>query len=260
MKVTILGCGGSGGVPLAGRSKGGHWGRCDPNNPKNRRRRVSIHVQTAAHSVLVDASPDLRAQLLDHDILTIDAVLFTHAHGDHCHGIDDLRNLVHAQGGPIDAYMDAGTQAVLTRRFDYAFTSSHDPASLYRPLLADHVVDGPFDLGGVTVTPFMQGHGPETTLGYRLGPVGYSTDVVSLDDAAFRALEGVGVWIVDCLRFEPHPTHAHFDLTMEWIARVKPGRAILTHMNQALDYDVLAARCPPGVEPAYDGLTIELPD
>lgn len=260
MKVTVLGCGGSGGVPLAGTVPGGNWGRCNPRNPKNRRRRVSIHVGTGETSVLVDASPDLRAQLLDNRITRIDAVLFTHGHGDHCHGIDDLRFMVYAQGGPIDAYMDAQTQAQLTLRFDYAFASSHDPKSLYPSLLTDHVIDGPFRIGDLGITPFVQGHGPDTTLGYRLGPVAYSTDVVSLDDDAFRALDGVHLWIVDCLRFEPHPTHAHLDLTLEWVERVRPARAILTHMNHAVDYDELAARCPPGVEPAYDGMTIELPD
>ena len=260
MRVTILGCGGSGGVPTAGDRPGGNWGRCDPGNPKNRRRRVSIHVEGGGTSVLVDASPDLRAQLLDASITRLDAVLFTHAHGDHCHGIDDLRALVYAQRGPIDAYMDAATRVELTRRFAYAFTSSKDPESLYRPLLADHAVDGPFQAGTIPVTPFVQGHGPETTLGYRLGRFAYSTDLVSLDEAAFAAVSGVALWIVDCLRDEPHPTHAHFDLVMDWIARVKPDRAILTHMNHTLDYDELAARCPPGVEPAYDGMAIELPD
>jgi phosphoribosyl 1,2-cyclic phosphate phosphodiesterase len=217
-------------------------------------------VESDRTSVLVDASPDLRAQLLDAQVTRLDALLFTHAHGDHCHGIDDLRSLVYAQRGPIDAYMDATTRGELTQRFAYAFTSSQAPESFYRPLLADHEVDGPFDVGEIPVVPFVQGHGPETTLGYRLGPVAYSTDLVSLDEAAFAILSGVPLWIVDCLRFEPHPTHTHFDQTLEWIARVKPGRAVLTHMNHTLDYDELAARCPPGVEPAYDGMVFDLPD
>ena len=260
MKVTLLGCGGSGGVPLAGDRPGGTWGRCDPANPRNRRRRVSLHVESGGTSILIDASPDLRAQVLDARITRIDAVLFTHAHGDHCHGIDDLRYLAHGRHAPIEAYMDAATQARLTRRFDYAFASSRDPDSIYRALLDDRVVDGPFEAAGVPVTPFVQSHGPETTLGYRIGPLAYSTDLVNLDEAGFDVLAGVEVWIVDCLRFEPHPTHTHFDRSMDWIARVKPARAILTHMNHTLDYDELAARCPLGVEPGYDGLTFELPD
>jgi phosphoribosyl 1,2-cyclic phosphate phosphodiesterase len=258
MKVTILGSGGSGGVPLAAREPGGDWGACDPGNPKNRRRRVSIHVEEGATSLLVDASPDLRLQLLDNNITRLDAVLFTHAHGDHCHGIDDLRAMSHSQGGPIDAYMDATTRARLTQRFGYVFASSRDPDSLYPPTLADRVIDGPFRVGEVTVVPFVQGHGPETSLGFRFGPAAYSTDLSSLDEAAFAALAGVKLWIVDCLRFRPHPTHTHFDQTLEWIARVKPARAILTHMNHEADYDELLARCPPGVEPGYDGLVVEL--
>ncbi len=259
MKVTILGCGGSGGVPIAGRAPGGFWGDCDPANPKNRRRRVSILVEEGATRVLVDASPDLRLQMLDHDIVHLDAVLFTHAHGDHCHGIDEFRNMAYARGAPIPAYMDETTRALVTRRFEYAFVSSHDKESLYRPLLDDRTIEGPFQVGELAVTPFVQGHGPETTLGYRFGPFAYSTDLVSLDAAAFAALEGIKVWIVDCLRFEPHPTHAHFDLVMDWVARLGPERTVLTHMNHQVDYDVIAARCPPGVEPAYDGMVLEVP-
>jgi phosphoribosyl 1,2-cyclic phosphate phosphodiesterase len=154
--------------------------------------------------------------------------------------------------------MDATTRDRLTQRFGYVFASSRDPASLYPPTLADRVVDGPFRVGEISVAPFVQGHGPETSLGFRFGPVAYSTDLSSLDEAAFAALAGVKLWIVDCLRFKPHPTHTHFDQTMEWIARVKPARAILTHMNHEADYDELAARCPPGVEPGYDGLVVEV--
>ena len=264
MRVTILGCGGSGGVPLAGRTPGGFWGACDPTNPKNRRRRVSILVEEGglaeegATALLVDASPDLRVQMLDHDIVRLDALLFTHDHGDHCHGVDELRTMAFDNGGPIDAFMDAKTRDALTRRFAYIFASSADPASIYKPMLADKIVNGPFAVGDVPVIPFVQGHGPETTLGYRIGDVAYSTDLVSLDETAFAVLDGVKLWIVDCLRFNPHPTHAHFDLTMDWIGRVRPGLAVLTHMNHEVDYDEIAARCPPGVVPAYDGLVLEV--
>jgi phosphoribosyl 1,2-cyclic phosphate phosphodiesterase len=256
MRVTVLGCGGSGGVPLVGNN----WGNCDPANPKNRRRRVSILVEEGGALLLVDTSPDLREQLLSADVTRLDAVLYTHHHADHSHGLDDLRTLVYSQGRPIDAYMDAETHRVLTARFAYAFTSTHDGSSLYRPLLRTHVIEGPVRAAGIEVISFAQRHGPETTFGYRLGPLAYSTDAASLDEAAFAVLEGVQVWIVDCLRYDPHPTHSHFEQTLSWIARVRPRRAVLTHMNQALDYEELRSRCPSGVEPAYDGMVIEVAD
>lgn len=258
MRVTILGCGGSGGVPMAGGAPGGHWGVCDPANPKNRRRRVSVLVEQGGCTVLLDTSPDLRLQLLDAEVTDLHAVLYTHDHADHTHGLDDLRWLVYHRGAPIDAYMNAKTRDVLTRRFAYAFASTCNPSGTYKPLFMDHLIDGPFEIGGLQVRPFEQAHGPEITLGYRIGPVAYSTDVVNLDEAAFQALDGVRLWIVDALRDAPHPTHSHVAQTLEWIARVGPERAILTHMNHSLDYAELAARCPPGVEPGYDGLVIEL--
>lgn len=259
MKVTVLGCGGSGGVPLAGGVPGGNWGDCDPENPKNRRRRVSILVEEAGTAVLVDTSPDLRAQILDAGVTRLDAVIYTHAHADHCHGLDDLRWLVYQNGGPIDAFMDSVTRKRLTQRFGYAFASSGNLGGLYKPLMTDKVIDAPFTVGAMEVRPFRQSHGGnETTLGYRFGKIAYSTDVVELDDAAFEALEGLDLWIVDCLRDEPHPTHTHTAKTLSWIERVKPKRAVLTHMNHQVDYDTLAARCPPGVEPAYDGMVLTL--
>lgn len=254
MKVTILGCGGSGGVPMVG----GVWGNCDPTNPKNRRRRVSILVEDRGTVVLVDTSPDLREQLLDAAVTRLDAILYTHAHGDHCHGIDDLRWLAYKHGGPIDAHATEQTLHTLKRRFDYAFASSQDPSSMYRPMLQENVLNGAFDVGNVTVTPFEQFHGPETTVGFRFGPVAYSTDLVGLPERSFEILDGIELWVVDCLREAPHPTHTHFAMTLEWIARVKPKRAVLTHMNHSVDYDDIAAKCPAGVEPGYDGLVIEL--
>ena len=258
MKITILGCGGSGGIPLADGTPGGNWGACDPANPKNRRRRVSILVEAGGTTVLVDTSPDLRAQLIDARVSRLDAVLYTHAHADHCHGLDELRSLVRRTHQPIDAYMNAETRETLTARFPYVFASSRNPDSLYRALMTDHVIDGPFNIGPIAIKPFEQDHGPETTLGFRLGDMAYSTDLVGLDEAAFEALDGVKLWIVDCLRDRPHPTHTWTAQTFEWIARVKPQRAVLTHMNEELDYEDLRRRCPPGVEPGYDGLVIEV--
>jgi phosphoribosyl 1,2-cyclic phosphate phosphodiesterase len=259
MKVTVLGCGGSGGVPLIT----GDWGRCNPGNPKNRRRRVSVLVEQGDTTILIDTSPDLRAQFLDAGVTRLDAVLYTHEHADHCHGIDELRAFGNGRkDGAIPAYGMAGTLDLLRQRFRYIFEQSGDGSGvLYRPLLEARIVDGPFIVKDIPVMPFVQDHGyGTTTTGYRIGGMAYSTDVVGLDDAAFAVIENLDLWIVDCLRYEPHPTHAHFDLTLSWIARAKPKRAILTHLNHLLDYDDLASRCPPGVEPGYDGLVVEIDD
>jgi len=258
MKITILGCGGSGGVPFADGTPGGNWGVCDPNNPRNRRRRVSILVEQGGTALLVDTSPDLRLQLLDSGTERIDTVLFTHAHADHCHGLDELRAMANARGGPIDAYMDSTTRELLTRRFGYAFTSRHVPNGFYNPILRDSQIEGPIEIGGIPIVPFVQRHGRDTSLGYRFGDAAYSTDVTVLDETAFSVLEGVKLWIVDCLRERPHPTHSHLAQSLEWIARVGPARAVLTHMNHQIDYEHLKSLCPPGVEPAYDGMVLEL--
>ncbi len=261
MRLTMLGSGGSGGVPLANGTPGGHFGEgVDPDEPKNRRRRVSVLVETRGKTILIDCAPDLRAQLLDHRVARIDAVLFTHAHADHCHGIDELRAFSYSQRGPIPAYMSPRTRAELTVKFDYAFSSSHPQAKLYPAIMTDHAVEGAFEAAGVPVTIFDQDHGNVVSSGFRIGPFGYSTDCVTLDEAAFAALDGIEAWIVDCLRFDPHPTHAHFARTLEWIARVRPQRAVLTHLNHTMDYATVAARCPSGVEPGYDGLVIDLPE
>lgn len=251
MRVTILGSGTSGGVPRAD----GEWGRCDPTEPKNRRRRVSLLVQANGANLIVDTSPDLRVQCLDANVRRIDAVLYTHDHADHTHGIDDLRAFSFAVGGTVPVWGDAKTLATLQRRFDYVFVSRGG----YPAICQANEIDGPFRAAGIEVRPFAQRHGRGTSLGFRFGPVAYSTDLNALDEAAFAALAGVEVWIVDALRREPHPTHAHLDLTLDWIARVRPKRAILTHMTWGMDYATLKRELPPGVEPAYDGLTIDLP-
>ncbi|RMF08217.1 MAG: MBL fold metallo-hydrolase [Alphaproteobacteria bacterium] len=250
MKVTILGCGTSGGVPRIGPV----WGRCNPDNPKNHRRRVSILVEHEGTSILVDTSPDLRAQCLDAGINRLDGVLYTHDHADHTHGIDDLRAIAHAMGKRVDIYANATTLAVLRRRFDYVFQS----VAGYPPIAEAHEITGPFRVGAIEIRPFSQIHGPITSLGFRFDEVAYSTDLNGLSDDAFKVLEGVKVWIVDALRYDPHPTHAHLDQTLAWIERVKPERAILTHMTWDMDYDELKAQLPPHIEPAFDGLVIEI--
>jgi phosphoribosyl 1,2-cyclic phosphate phosphodiesterase len=256
MKVTILGCGGSNGVPLIG----GNWGACNPDNPRNRRLRASILVEHDGTRLLVDSSPDLRQQLLASGGGWLDAVIYTHGHADHLHGIDDLRMVNVVRQAPLDAYADARTLAQIRERFGYVLEplSPSGEGHFYKPCLVPREIAGPFRVGEVEAVPFEQDHGFSKTLGFRFGAFAYSTDVWQLDDAAFAVLAGVKVWVVDCLRWEAHGTHSHFDRTLEWIARVKPERAILTHMNHTMDYDAVAARCPPGVEPAYDGLLLDI--
>jgi phosphoribosyl 1,2-cyclic phosphate phosphodiesterase len=254
MKVTILGCGGSGGVPQVGN----RWGDCDPAEPKNRRRRASILVEAAGGKVLVDTSPDLREQLLDAAIERLDAVLYTHPHADHLHGIDDLRGLNRIMQTPIPVFADRRTLETIRTRFGYVFAPVSPGDGYYKPTLDPQPIAGPFAAAGLEVVPFEQDHGFSKTLGFRFDRLAYSTDVVGLDEAAFAALAGVEVWIVDCLRREPHPTHSHLERTLEWIARVGCRRAILTHMDPGFDYAALRRELPPHVEPGFDGLTIEL--
>ena len=250
VKLTVLGCGTSGGVPRVPLS----WGACDPNNPKNRRRRVSVLVEQEATALLIDTSPDLREQLLDARVERLDGVFYTHDHADHTHGIDDLRGLYHAMGRPVDVWADDATLAELKHRFRYIFHPTHG----YPAIAKGHVLTGPVRVGPMRVVPFEQGHGPVISLGYRIGPVAYSTDVKTLPESAFDVLAGVRVWVVDALRYDPHPTHAHLNQTLDWIARVAPERAILTHLNWDMDYETLRGQLPDGVEPAYDGLVVEV--
>jgi phosphoribosyl 1,2-cyclic phosphate phosphodiesterase len=253
MRVRILGCGGSGGVPLVGDV----WGACDPAEPRNRRRRCSVLVEDGETTLLIDTSPDLREQLLDAGTKRLDAVLFTHAHADHLHGIDDLRSMNRLMRTPLPVYADAGTLTVIEERFKYVFRPLEEGASFYKPTLTPHKIEGDFAVAGTRIVPFVQDHGFSKTLGFRIGGLGYSTDVVDLDEAAFAALAGIELWIVDCLRYEPHPTHSHLEKTLSWIARVRPRRAVLTHMDIPLDYATLRGKLPQGVEPGYDGLTLE---
>ena len=258
IKVTILGCGGATGTP----SINGGWGACDPENPKNRRSRPSILVETADTTILVDASPDLRAQLLASGTRKLDAVLFTHIHADHTHGIDDLRDVNRAMGAPIAAYGDAETLGPLTHRFAYVFEPLPKGTNFYfKPTLEAHEIrDGQdFQIGSIPVQAFAQDHGYCTSIGFRLGPVAYSTDVVRMPDAAFDALAGVEGWIVGALRDEPHPTHAHVEKALEWAARIGPRTTVLTHLSPDLDHGDLSARLPEGVVAGYDGLVLEFP-
>ncbi len=252
MRVTILGCGTAGGVPHIGEE----WGACDPKEPRNRRLRPSILVEEGETRVLVDTSPDLRFQALRAGFDRLDAVMFTHSHADHANGIDDLRYFVRRTKKLIEAHADAPTLRDLEARFGYVFRDGGQ--KLYPQILNGNLIDGAFEVMDIPVVPFTQTHGPIDTLGFRFGPIAYSTDVMSLPEEAFAALEGVEVWIVDALSPHPHPTHSHLEQTLEWIERVGPARAILTHMNVTMDYATVARITPDNVEPAYDGMVIEV--
>ena len=272
IRVTILGSGSSGGVPRFGGEDGtGNWGSCDPNEPKNRRTRCSLLVQKrhverdfdhdAVTSVLVDTAPDMRQQLLAARCSRLDAVFYTHDHADQAHGVDDLRVFALSQRRKIPVYIDQHTSSELLRRFDYCFKQKK--GSFYPPIL-DHRempesgetidVEGPS--GAIPVTPFLQDHGSVDSLGFRFGDIAYSSDVVDLPDESFKILSGVKTWIVDALQYEPHATHAHLDLALEWIAKVNPKHAILTNLHVHMDYQTLRRQLPAHVEPAYDGMTL----
>ena len=259
LTFTILGCGSSMGVPRVALG----WGECDPNNPKNRRRRCSIMVERAnGHHrtrVLVDCSPDLREQLLDAEVDWVDGVLITHEHADHTHGIDDLRPLFVKKRHRVPVYMDEPTSRAMHARFAYCFMTP--PGSEYPPIAADHrlvpgravTIEG--QGGPIDALPVLQEHGDIHSLGFRFGNVAYSADIKNLPPESIAALAGLDVWIVDALRHTPHPSHLNLEEALAWIIRVKPKRAILTNLHSDLDYEALRAKLPPNIEPAYDRMS-----
>jgi phosphoribosyl 1,2-cyclic phosphate phosphodiesterase len=260
MKVTLLGTGGSAGVPMIGGvDGGGDWGDCDPAEPRNRRTRTSIVVEVLQDQrLLVDTSPDMRGQLLDCRIPGVDAVLFTHSHADHITGLDDVRILNRIANRPLPAFATAETLLEMTSRFGYAFRS-WQPPHFYRPVLeAKAVTPGDtIEVAGMSVRLFAQNHGRVDTLGLRIKDFGYSTDVVELNEAAFTALEGVDTWVVGCfLRSERHWTHANLDTVLHWVNRLKPRRTVLTHMGTEMDWAWMQANLPPGIEAGYDGMVL----
>ena len=262
LTLTILGCGSSGGVPRIG----GHWGSCDPANPKNRRRRCSVLLrQTSGQGetrVLIDTSPDLREQMLDAEIGWIDGVLYTHEHADHTHGIDELRSFFLNQRKRVPIWANDRTGTMLLGRFGYCFYSP--PGSDYPPILhlsriePGFAVDVPGAGGAIAAMPFEVEHGNIQALGFRIGNTAYTPDLNGIPDAAVPYLENLDLWIVDALRRHQHPSHFSLPETLAWIAKLKPRRAIITNMHIDLDFNTLAGELPPGVEPAFDGLTLTL--
>jgi phosphoribosyl 1,2-cyclic phosphate phosphodiesterase len=264
LRFTILGCGSSGGVPRPALG----WGDCDPNNPKNRRRRTSLlverHSANGVTRVLVDTSPDLREQLLDANADSLDGVFYTHEHADHIHGIDDLRAFFIKQRRLVDVYLDAHTAKAVRARFDYCFQSP--PGSEYPPIVREHrfaagepiTVEGKG--GAITGLPILQEHGDTPSFGFRFGRVAYSCDLSGLPAQSAAALNDLDVWILDALRYRPHPSHFSVADALGWIERLKPRRAILTNLHADLDYAKLRTEMPAHVEPAFDGMTIKAED
>ena len=274
LKFTILGCGSSGGVPRPALG----WGACDPSNPKNRRRRTSFLVERrgphpnpppqagegreGVTRVLVDTPPDLREQLIDAEVDWLNGVLYTHEHADHIHGIDDLRAFFLKQRQLIDVYLQEQTAKMVLARFGYCFASP--PGSEYPPIVKERrlIAGQPVAIKGqggpITALPFLQDHGDIPSLGFRFGGLAYSCDLNGLPAESVAALAGLDVWILDALRYRPHPSHFSLSDALGWIERLKPRRAILTNLHADLDYEVLRKELPPNIEPAYDGMTIEI--
>ena len=262
LTFTILGCGSSGGVPRVGQG----WGACDPNNPKNRRRRCSLLAEkTSEHGttrIVIDTSPDLREQLIDTNVDHIDAVFLTHEHADQTHGIDDLRSVVLHQRRRIPVYLSQSTAKDIMLRFAYCFVSA--PGSGYPPILDRYSIEGGDSQsiegkgGTVVISSFLLQHGNIPALGYRIGDAAYTPDVNDIPPASWPLLENLDLWIIDGLRYAGHPSHFSVNDALAWIDRFQPRRAVITNMHSDLDYEVLRLSLPQGVIPAYDGLRLTL--
>jgi len=268
LRAIILGCGSSGGVPRVG----GDWGVCDPNEPKNARTRSSLLIQKwkgdgepnpkACTNILIDTSPDLRVQLLREDIRHLDAVFYTHDHADQCHGIDDLRAIAYRMRAQIPTYMDASTKIDLFTRFRYCFEMPegrvHPAILALQDLLADGTISKVEGPGGVVSLESLEvSHGPTPALGFLIdNKIAYIPDVWDISDKVIERLHGIACWIVDALRYTSHPTHAHADKTLSWLARAQVHSAVLTNLHIDMDYATLSAELPPMITAAYDGMQI----
>lgn len=258
MKITMLGCGTSVGVPAVGHAG---WGLCDPKNPKNRRQRCALLIEKDGFNLLIDAGPDIRNQLLDAGNPKIDAVLITHTHSDHVAGMDDLRNHYFPDEKKLKIFGTKATLDNLKDRFSYLFVKSEKSPSYFTPALEaiEITPDSSLELGGMDIKILLQHHGRIDSLGFVFdGKFAYSTDVVEIPEYNFAHLMGLELWIVESLRERPHQAHAHFDLTFSWIKQCRPKRAVLTHLGIESDYQETLKRCPKGVEPGYDGLTFRI--
>lgn len=262
LRFTILGCGSSGGVPRLG----GHWGDCDPANPKNRRQRCSMLIERITSDgitrVLIDTSPDLRNQLLEAGVGTLDAVAYTHSHADHVHGLDDLRMIVFNMRARLPVWADGATQNDLISRFGYAFVQPE--GSPYPPILDMTTIDGPFTVegagGAVTLRPFEVVHGAIDALGFRVGPLAYLPDVSAMTDEAWAVVSGAQCWVLDALRRTPHPTHSHLAQSLDWIEQAAVPSAVLTNMHIDLDHSTLEAETPDHISAAFDGMRLSYDD
>jgi phosphoribosyl 1,2-cyclic phosphate phosphodiesterase len=262
LTLTILGCGSSAGVPRPALG----WGKCDPNNPRNRRRRCSLLAERNSGQgttrIVIDTSPDLREQLIDAEVDHIDAVFLTHEHADQTHGIDDLRSVVLHQRRRIPVYLNESTAKDIMHRFSYCFVAP--VGSDYPPILTQHAIEagGSETIdgkgGAVTLSAFLVQHGNIPALGYRIGNAAYTPDLSNIPEASWGALEGLDLWIVDGLRYAPHPSHFSVSDALAWIDRFKPKRAVITNMHSDLDYEVLRQSLPDNVIPAYDGMRLPI--
>lgn len=252
-RVRILGCGHSGGLPQFG----GDWGECDPAEPKNRRFRSSVAIEGEGGILVIDASPDFRAQALAAGMERVEALLLTHAHADHINGLDEFRVVSWRTGGRVPVFGDRTTLETVRERFSYAFRGVETGG--YEPFLdAVEIETGrPFEVAGLRCVAFRQEHGAVHSLGARIGAFAYSTDVRHLPPEAMEILRGVGIWVVGCLGRQDNPRHAHLEQVLAWVDELRPERTVLTHMGPSLDYAELRRVLPKGVEPAYDGMVLD---